>query len=140
MPYRIAPYRVVLYRSVVYTVHYITIRTYGNEVKRIFNTPQGSKLTTILKFDALVHPSSPAFYLPFNMLTHLEVHHAISNDVTKVHTFSLLFGIRKIRSELGTKVTESPSSLRVFRVCRGGRKTIILWRSIGSFLFNFRKQ
>ena len=47
------------------------------------------------------------------MLTHLEVQHVISNDVTKVHTFSLLFGIRKIPSELGVKVKASPSSLRV---------------------------
>ena len=48
------------------------------------------------------------------MLTHLEVHHVISNDVTDVHTFSLFFGIREIPSELGAKVKASPSSLRVF--------------------------
>jgi hypothetical protein len=48
------------------------------------------------------------------MLTHLEVHHFISNDVTNVHTFSLLFGIREIPSELGAKVKASPSNLRVF--------------------------
>jgi hypothetical protein len=48
------------------------------------------------------------------MPAHLEVHHVFSNDVTKVHTFSLPFGIRKIPSELGAKVKPSPSSLRVF--------------------------
>ena len=52
--------------------------------------------------------------LPFKMLTRLEVHHVISNDVTNVHNFSLLFGIREIPSELGTKVKATPSSLRVF--------------------------
>ena len=48
------------------------------------------------------------------MLTRLEVHHVLSNDVTSVHSFSLLFGIRKILSELGAKVKASPSSFRVF--------------------------
>jgi hypothetical protein len=69
-----------------------------------------------LKFVALVHPSIPAllFYLPFNILSHLEVHHVISDDVTKVHTFSLLFGIRGILFELGAKVKASPSRLHLF--------------------------
>ncbi len=35
----------------------------------------------------------------------------LSNDVTSVHNFSLLFGIREIPSELGAKVKASPSSL-----------------------------
>jgi len=48
------------------------------------------------------------------MLTRLEVHHVISNHVTNVHTFSLLFDIREIPSELGVKVKVAPSSLRVF--------------------------
>jgi hypothetical protein len=48
------------------------------------------------------------------MLTRLEVHRVLSNDVTSVHDFSLLFGIREIPSELGAKVKASPSSLRVF--------------------------
>ena len=48
------------------------------------------------------------------MLTRLKVHHVLSNDVTSVHSFSLLFGIREIPSELGAKVKGSPSSLRVF--------------------------
>jgi hypothetical protein len=48
------------------------------------------------------------------MLTRLEVHHVISDDVTNVHNFSLLFGVREIPSELGLKVKASPSSLRVF--------------------------
>jgi hypothetical protein len=48
------------------------------------------------------------------MLTRLEVHHVISDDVTNVHNFSLLFGIREIPSELGLKVKAPLSSLRVF--------------------------
>jgi hypothetical protein len=48
------------------------------------------------------------------MLSRLEVHHVISNDVTDVHTFTLLFGIREMPSGLGAKVNASPSSLRVF--------------------------
>ena len=48
------------------------------------------------------------------MLTYLEVNTVISDDVTKMHTFSLIIGIRKIPSELGAKVKASPSSLRVF--------------------------
>ncbi len=48
------------------------------------------------------------------MLTRLEVHHVISDDVTNVHNFSLLFGVREISSKLGLKVKASPSSLRVF--------------------------
>ena len=48
------------------------------------------------------------------MLTRLEVHHVLSNDVTSVHNFSLLFGIREIPLELGAKVKASPSSLCVF--------------------------
>ena len=42
------------------------------------------------------------------------MHHIISNDVTKVHHFNLLFGILDIPSELGAKVKASPSRLRVF--------------------------
>jgi hypothetical protein len=52
--------------------------------------------------------------LPFNILTHLDVHHVISDDVTKVHNFSLLSGIREIPSGLGLKVKASPSRLHVF--------------------------
>jgi hypothetical protein len=48
------------------------------------------------------------------MLTRLLVHHVISDDVTNVHNFSLLFGVREIPSVLGFKVKASPSSLRVF--------------------------
>ena len=48
------------------------------------------------------------------MLNRLEVHHVISNDVTKVYHFNLLFGILDIPSELGAKVKASPSRLRVF--------------------------
>ncbi len=48
------------------------------------------------------------------MLTCLQVHHVISDDVKNVHKFSLFFGIREIPSELGLKVKASPSSLRVF--------------------------
>jgi hypothetical protein len=48
------------------------------------------------------------------MLTRLEVHHIISDDITNVHNFSLLVGIREIPSELGLKIKTSPSSLRVF--------------------------
>ncbi len=48
------------------------------------------------------------------MLTRLEVHYVISNDLTNVPNFSLLFGIREIPSELGLKAKASPSSLRVF--------------------------
>ena len=48
------------------------------------------------------------------MLTHLEVHHVISDNVTKVHTFSFLFGIREIPSELGAKVKASISRLHAF--------------------------
>jgi hypothetical protein len=40
--------------------------------------------------------------LPFNMLNRLEVHHLISNDVTKVQYFNLLFGILDIPFELHT--------------------------------------
>ena len=83
---------------------------YGKGVKRGSNTPQGSKLTKNLFF---VFTSS-SLNLPFNMLTRLEVHHVIFDDVTKVHNFSLLFGIREIALELGLKVKASPSSLRVF--------------------------
>ena len=48
------------------------------------------------------------------MLTRLEVHYVISDDITNVQNSSLLFGIREILSELGLKVKASPSSLRVF--------------------------
>jgi hypothetical protein len=48
------------------------------------------------------------------MLTRLEVNHVITDDVTNVHNFSLLFGVREIPLELGLKVKASPSSLRVF--------------------------
>jgi hypothetical protein len=48
------------------------------------------------------------------MLTPLEVHHDIFYDVTNMHTSSLLFGIRKITSQLGAKLKASPSSRRVF--------------------------
>jgi hypothetical protein len=48
------------------------------------------------------------------MPTHLEVYHVISDDITKVHTFNLLFGIREIPSKLDAKVKASPSRLRVF--------------------------
>jgi hypothetical protein len=41
-------------------------------------------------------------------------YHVISDDVTNVHNFSLLFGIREIPLELGLKVKASPSSLCVF--------------------------
>ena len=40
--------------------------------------------------------------------------YVISNDVTNVYTFSLLFGIHEILSKLGAKVKASPSSLGVF--------------------------
>ena len=49
-----------------------------------------------------------------NTSTSVEVHHFISDDVTNVHNFSLLFGIREIPSELGLNVKAPPSSLRVF--------------------------
>ena len=48
------------------------------------------------------------------MLTRSEVHHVVCDDVTNVHNFSLLFGIREIPSELGLIVKASPSSLRMF--------------------------
>ncbi len=48
------------------------------------------------------------------MLNHLEEHHVISNDVTKVHHFNLLFGMLDISSEVGAKKKASPSRLRVF--------------------------
>jgi hypothetical protein len=48
------------------------------------------------------------------MLTHHEVHHDIFVDVTNVHTFSLLFGIREIPSELGAKKKVAPLCFRVF--------------------------
>jgi hypothetical protein len=101
---------------------------YGNEVKRISNIPQGSKLTTILKLVALVHQSTPAllFNLPFNMLLYLEVHHVISNDVNKVHNFSHLFGIRETPSELIAKVKASSSSLHMFPVAEEAAKESFL--------------
>ncbi len=47
------------------------------------------------------------------MLNRLEVPHVISNDVTKVHHFNLLFTILDISSVLGAKVKASPSNLHV---------------------------
>ena len=46
----------------------------------------------------------------------IQVHHVLSNDVTSVHNFSLLFGINEIPLELGAKVKVFPSSLRVFAI------------------------
>ncbi len=48
------------------------------------------------------------------MLNHLEVHHVISDGVTNIHHFNLLFGILDIPPELARKVKSSPSRLRVF--------------------------
>ena len=48
------------------------------------------------------------------MITRLEVHHAISKDVTNVYEFSLLSGIRDIPAQLASKVKASIESLRVF--------------------------
>lgn len=48
------------------------------------------------------------------MLNRLEVHHVISDGVTNIHHFNLLFGILDIPSELARKVKSSPSRLRVF--------------------------
>ncbi len=48
------------------------------------------------------------------MLNRIEVQHVISNDITNVHHFNLLFGILAIAPELGAKVKASPSGLRVF--------------------------
>jgi hypothetical protein len=83
---------------------------YGKGVKRASNTQQGSKLTKKIDF----FRTSSSLNLPFNMLTRLEVRHVISDDITNVHNFSLLFGVRKIPSKLGLRVKAPHSSLRVF--------------------------
>ena len=71
------------------------------------------------------------------MLTRIEVHHANFDDVSNVHNFSLLFGIREIPSELGLKVKASPSSLRLFVTLEEAANEAYLGDRLDHFLFYY---
>jgi len=72
------------------------------------------------------------------MLTHLEVHNVIYDDVTNVHIFSLLFDIREIPPELGVKVKTFPSRLRVFPTAEEAAKEPFFGDRLGRFCSLFK--